>query len=75
MKAKRIKELWRLWQIAKQRPWADKEPWNALPELLDEIERLQEIVDCKDVLLVAYRVGRLYGLGKTLDKLAKLEKE
>ena len=38
-----------------------------------EIERLHEIIECKDILLIAYRLGTNRGVGKALDKLRALE--
>ncbi len=40
--------------------------------LIDEIERLREIIKCKDVLLIAYRLGTNRGVGKALDRLHAL---
>jgi len=38
-----------------------------------EIERLKEIIKCKDVLLVAYRLGTRKGVEKALDRLQALK--
>ena len=38
-----------------------------------EIERLKEIIKCKDVLLIAYRLGTRRGVEKALDRLQVLE--
>ncbi len=35
----------------------------------EEIERLREIIKCKDVLLIAYRLGTRRGVEKALDRL------
>ena len=40
-----------------------------------EIERLKEIIKCKDVLLVAYRLGTRKGVEKALDRLQALKGE
>ena len=39
----------------------------------EEIKRLREIIECKNVLLVAYRLGSITGVGKALDKLRALK--
>ena len=45
-------------------------------EKLDkEIERLHEIIKCKNVLLVAYRLGTRKGVEKALDRLEALKGE
>ncbi len=41
----------------------------------EEIERLKEIIKCKDVLLVAYRLGTRKGVEKALDRLQALKVE
>ena len=38
-----------------------------------EIERLHEIIKCKNVLLVAYRLGTRKGVEKALDRLEALK--
>ncbi len=43
--------------------------------LIDEIERLREIIKCKDVLLIAYRLGTNRGVEKALDRLQVLEED
>ena len=40
-----------------------------------EIERLNEIIKCKDVLLVAYRLGTNRGVEKALDRLEALKEK
>ena len=38
-----------------------------------EIDRLHEIIKCKNVLLVAYRLGTRKGVEKALDRLEALK--
>jgi len=38
-----------------------------------EIKRLKEIIKCKDILLIAYRLGTRRGVEKALDRLKILE--
>ncbi|KKL67141.1 hypothetical protein LCGC14_2137930 [marine sediment metagenome] len=40
-----------------------------------EIDRLHEIIKCKNVLLVAYRLGTRKGVEKALDRLEALKGE
>ena len=42
---------------------------------MKEIERLREIIKCKDVLLIAYRLGTNRGVEKALDRLQVLEED
>ena len=37
-----------------------------------EIERLKEVIHCKDVLLTAYRLGTNRGVDKALSRLAEI---
>ena len=38
-----------------------------------ECKRLKEIIECKDILLVAYRLSTTRGIGRALDRLRILE--
>ena len=40
-----------------------------------ELKRLKEIIKCKNVLLVAYRLGTRKGVEKALDRLEALKGE
>ena len=46
---------------------------QALEKRDTEIERLHEIIKCKNVLLVAYRLGTRKGVEKALDRLEALK--
>ena len=48
---------------------------KALEKRNIEIERLHEIIKCKDVLLVAYRLGTRKGVEKALDRLEVLKEK
>ena len=39
----------------------------------EEIKKLREIIECKNVLLIAYRLGTNKGVGKALDRLRVLK--
>ena len=77
-----LKEILHTTMLGHERWVSDEECREALQEKIleileqdKEIKRLKEIIKCKDVLLVAYRLGTRKGVEKALDRLQALEEE